>query len=83
MEQQIYLVEVIGFKLGVLPVRYLGLPLITGKIRREYCKPLVDKIVSRITSWTSRFLSFAGRVQLISAVLSSMYNYWCNIFLLP
>lgn len=78
-EQQIQLEYIIGFKHGALPVRYLGLPLITGKLEREDYKPLVEKMTSRVTYWSPRLLSFPGRMQLINSALSSMYNYCCNI----
>lgn len=77
------LVGLSGLKSRKLPVRYLGVPLISGRLIMAVCRPIVGKITSRIRSWTSRFLSFAGRIQLHKSVLASMYNYWCNIFLLP
>ena len=73
--------KVTGFKLGTLPVRYLGVPLATRKLRD--CATLVEKITARITCWSSRHLSYAGRLQLIKAVLFSIQNYWCRNFLLP
>ena len=33
-----------GFKIGSLSVRYLGVPLITTKLRSVDCQPLVDRI---------------------------------------
>ena len=39
--------------------------------------------MARIKSWTNRFLSFAGRLQLIHSVLSNMQNYWASLFILP
>lgn len=76
---------------GALPVRYLGIPLICGKLRmedcqklrKEDCQPLIDKITSRIKSWTSKFLTFAGRLQLFDSVINSMINHWMSVFLLP
>lgn len=65
------------------PIRYLGVPLISGKLKESDCKPLIDKTIARVFSWTTRYLSYAGELQLISSVLSIMYNYWCNVFLLP
>ncbi|XP_062158773.1 uncharacterized protein LOC133866258 [Alnus glutinosa] len=44
---------------GHLPVRYLGLPLISSKLSAADCKVLHDKIVGRIDSWSSKKLSFA------------------------
>ena len=72
-----------GFKLGKLPVRYLGIPLITRRLNARDCSMLVERIIARINSWTSKLLSYAGRLQLIQTVLFSMHNYWCRIFLLP
>ncbi|XP_070026680.1 uncharacterized protein [Nicotiana sylvestris] len=40
-------------------------------------------MVGRITSWTSRFLSYAGRLQLIKSVLFSIQTFWSQIFVLP
>ena len=47
------------------------------------CSSLIKKITARITCWSSKLLSYAGRVQLIKSVLFSMQNYWCRNFLLP
>ncbi|CAN1132905.1 LINE-1 retrotransposable element ORF2 protein [Linum perenne] len=77
------MVTISGFKEGSLPVKYLGVPLITGSLKDVDCKILVDKITDRIQSWRSNCLSYAGRVQLIESVLYSMCYYWMNVFLLP
>jgi len=71
------------FELGTLPVKYLGLPLLTKRMTQSDYLPLVEKIRARITSWTNRFLSFAGRLQLIKSVLSSITNFWLSVFRLP
>ena len=34
-------------------------------------------------SWTGRFLSYGGRLQLISSVITSMANFWLSAFSLP
>ena len=51
-----------GLSLGSLPVKYLGVPLISSRLSHSDCQPLLDKIMARIQSWTSRSLSFAGRL---------------------
>uniref|UniRef100_A0A2N9FNM3 Reverse transcriptase domain-containing protein n=1 Tax=Fagus sylvatica TaxID=28930 RepID=A0A2N9FNM3_FAGSY len=53
------------FKEGNLPVRYLGMPLISGKLTYKDCQPLIDKIVGRIHTWSAKHLSFAGRLQIV------------------
>ncbi|XP_060973752.1 uncharacterized protein LOC133038997 [Cannabis sativa] len=40
-------------------------------------------MTARIRSWSTRNLSFAGRIVLINSVLSAIYAYWCQIFKLP
>ncbi|XP_039169168.1 uncharacterized protein LOC120293559 [Eucalyptus grandis] len=54
---------------GSLPVRYLGVPIITSRLRKIDCVVLVRHITSRVKSWTHRFLSFAGHLQLIRQFL--------------
>ncbi|XP_038889378.1 uncharacterized protein LOC120079297 [Benincasa hispida] len=49
-----------GFSLGSLHVRYLGLPLLVGQLRAMDCAPLIQRITARIRSWAARSLSFAG-----------------------
>lgn len=68
---------------GELPVLYLGLPLMTQAMRKQDYLPLVEKIRGRISSWKSRFLSYAGRLQLIMSVLVSIVNFWTAAFRLP
>ncbi|CAL9238547.1 unnamed protein product [Arabidopsis halleri] len=60
------------FGLGQLPVRYLGLPLVTRRLTTGNLSPLLDQIRNRIGTWTARYLSFAGRLNLISSVLWSI-----------
>lgn len=72
-----------GISLGSLPVRYLGVPLTTQKLRPSDYQPLVDNIKCRFTSWSARRLSFAGRLQLIQSVIYSTINFWASIFILP
>lgn len=42
--------------------------------------PLIEKIRSRISSCTGRFLPFAGRMQLIHSVITSLANFWLAAF---
>ncbi|XP_050227614.1 uncharacterized protein LOC126677168 [Mercurialis annua] len=59
---------------GVLPVRYLGLPLISTKLSKEQCNSLISRITSRIASWSAKCLSYAGRLQLVKASVSLAYD---------
>lgn len=72
-----------SFSSGELPVRYLGLPLLTKRMTVNDYLPLVGKVRKRMSNWTGRFLSHAGRLQLISSVITSLANFWMAAFRLP
>ncbi|KAK1441018.1 hypothetical protein QVD17_06854 [Tagetes erecta] len=80
---KVAILDVLPFEEGTLPVRYLGVPLISSRLTYKDCKILVDRLEKRITCWRNKFLSFAGRLQLIISVLSSMHVYWSSVFILP
>ncbi|KAK1424627.1 hypothetical protein QVD17_19960 [Tagetes erecta] len=75
--------SLIPFEEGELPVRYLGVPLITKRLCYSDCTPLIDRMDKRINLWMNKFLSFAGRLQLIRSVLSSLHVYWASVLFLP
>ncbi|XP_028120126.1 uncharacterized protein LOC114317568 [Camellia sinensis] len=77
------ILKIANFKEGTLPVKYLGVPLITTKLRALDCQQLIDRITNRIKSWTNKALSYAGRAQLIQTILFSMQVYWSSLFILP
>ena len=71
------------FAVGCLPVKYLGLPLVTKRLTSTDYNPLLEQIKRRIGTWTARFLSYAGRLNLVSSVLWSICNFWLAAFRLP
>ncbi|XP_022030689.1 uncharacterized protein LOC110931611 [Helianthus annuus] len=81
MKNQI--LNLLPFQEGSLPVRYLGVPLISTRLAARDCKILIERTQRRIDNWVTKSLSFAGRLQLINSVLAAMYSYWASVFLLP
>ena len=75
--------HMLGFNMGNLPFRYLGVPLSTKKLTIAQCLPLVENITQRVRCWSARMLSYAGRLQLIKSVVFGMQSYWAQIFVLP
>lgn len=63
--------------------KYLGLPEHFGRKKRDIFASIVDRIRQRSQSWTSRFLSGAGKMVLLKAVLASMPTYAMSCFKLP
>lgn len=43
---------------------------------------LVEKMCSRIIVWSSRNLSYVGRLQLINLVFLSIHVYWAQVYIL-
>ena len=66
-----------------LTFKYLGVPLSTKKISVMQWHPLIDRIMSRINSWTARKLSYAGRTQLVQTMLFGVQSYWAQLFIFP
>lgn len=77
------LVALLAFHLGKLPFKYLGVPLSSRELSYASCEPLLDKVIGRIKHWTFRILSYAGRLCLIHSVLSGLYTFLAEIYVLP
>lgn len=63
-------------------MKYLGIPLISSQLKNCDCRDLVDRIMAKVKSWLSKYLSYAGRVQLIRVVLFAIQSYWSAIVFL-
>ncbi|KAL4279024.1 hypothetical protein GQ457_03G001590 [Hibiscus cannabinus] len=58
-----------GFKVDLLPVRYLGISLVTKKLTVHNCHVLFEKIMDKLSHWFNKHLSYTSRLQLIRSVL--------------
>ena len=79
VKQQI--AQQLGYNIEELPFKYLGVPLSTKKMSILQWHPLIERIMARITSWTARKLSYAGRAQLVKIVLFGVQSYWAQMFI--
>ncbi|KAL2252865.1 UNVERIFIED_CONTAM: hypothetical protein Sindi_0081200 [Sesamum indicum] len=77
------MLAVLGFQEGLLPMRYLGIPLLSSRLSIADCRPLLLKMDKRISGWEGLALSYAGRVQIIKSVLMLVSLYWTSAFILP
>lgn len=68
---------------GTLPIRCLGVPLCTRKLTMANCEPLIQSVKNKLSSWSARSLSYAGRLLLINTVISGITNFWSATFTLP
>lgn len=66
-----------------MPFTYLGIPISHKKLSVLEGRVLIEKMVGRIKTWSSKHLSYAGRCVLINAVLVAIQAYWSQILILP
>ncbi|GJX76493.1 RNA-directed DNA polymerase, eukaryota, reverse transcriptase zinc-binding domain protein [Tanacetum coccineum] len=55
------------FREGVLPARYLGIPLTAKTLSIADCRVLIEKVKNRILDWRNKLLSLAGKLQLVAS----------------
>ncbi|KAF3772015.1 putative ribonuclease H protein [Nymphaea thermarum] len=75
--------SILVWSVGTLPMQYLGLPVFYGKLKEDWCQPLLDKVDKHHAKWKASILSCAGRICLLKHVLQRVVNYWMTVFALP
>jgi len=65
---------------GAIPFVYFGLPIGGDSRKLSFWKPVIDRIVAQLTSWSNKFLSFGGRLVLLKSVMSSLPVYFLSFF---
>ena len=63
--------------------KYLGLPEHFGRKKRDLFASIIDRIVVKAVSWSTRFLSSAGKMVMLKAVLTAVPSFAMTCFLLP
>ncbi|KAL9679552.1 hypothetical protein QQ045_017417 [Rhodiola kirilowii] len=81
--EEILLPSLACCKRGTLPFTYLGVPLQGKQLKVADFSVIIDKMMSKIKAWSSRFLSYAGRLVLVKHVLSSIGSYWMRVLTFP
>ena len=69
------IVYTLGFNSGQLPIKLLGVPLISSKLTHLDC--------FKVSYWTSLFLSYSGRLQLNKSVLFAIQSFWAARLIIP
>ena len=72
-----------GFPYGTLSIRYLGLPLMSRKLKISEYAPLMVKLNMSFQSWSAKLLSFADRLQLLKTVIFGTVTFWTSAYILP
>jgi ribonuclease HI len=63
--------------------KYLGLPSMIGRKKKEVFSYLKDRIWKRINSWRGRALSRAGKEIMIKSVLQAIPSYVMSVYVIP
>ncbi|XP_056691705.1 uncharacterized protein [Spinacia oleracea] len=69
---QNHIIRLSGFNVGSISFTYLGVPISAKKLRGVECDLLIEKMVARIKIWSSKHISFAGRIQIVNSVLMNL-----------
>ena len=64
----------------MLPIQYLGVPLIERRLRAADWPPVLDTVDTRLRGWQARLLSCGGRLVLVKVVLSAIPTYFMSVF---
>ncbi|GFS32294.1 hypothetical protein Acr_00g0021820 [Actinidia rufa] len=72
-----------GFTQGSFPFRYLGIPVAASRQTFSQYSLLIDRISDSINAWVGATLSYAGRTELIKAVLQGVECFWFSILPIP
>jgi len=74
---------VMNYRMGSIPFLYSGFPIGGDSRKMSFWKPVVNRIVARMSSLNNNFLSFGGRLVLLKYVMSSLPVYFLSFFKAP
>ncbi|WJX91754.1 hypothetical protein P8452_73481 [Trifolium repens] len=70
-------------KIGVVPFKYLGLP-VGANIRRALTwEPLISSLRKRLGNWNNKFVSLGGRIVLLNSVLNAIPIFYLSYLKIP
>ena len=76
------LAEILGCRIGSLPMTYLGMPLGASHKSPTIWNPILEKIEHKLAGW-KKYLSKGGRLTLLKSTLSSLPTYFLSLFTIP
>ncbi|KAK1275589.1 hypothetical protein QJS04_geneDACA012807 [Acorus gramineus] len=79
-QEETSLAACMGCPVGSFPTKYLGLPLVKGRLTKESWTPLVEHFEKRLSGWKGRFLSWGGRLTMLQAVLTNLPLFYLSVF---
>ncbi|GMI73050.1 hypothetical protein HRI_000974300 [Hibiscus trionum] len=75
--------RILRIRNAINPEKYLGLPTVVGRNKKQAFFGLRDRLLACINSWSARVLSQGGKEVFIKSVLQAIPTYTMSCFLLP
>lgn len=75
--------EIFACQPGVLPMKYLGIPIDQTRLLNKHWKFVEDKVEKKVSCWQGKVLSIGGRTTLLNACLSSIPFYMLSFYRIP
>ena len=72
--------QILATPIRVLPIRYLGVPLVDHRLWIQDWQPIFEKVETRFGGWRACLLPRGGRLILLKAVLAAIPIYYMSIF---
>jgi hypothetical protein len=80
IERKCLFEEIFTCKSGILPRKYLGVPIDEKRIKSSEWKPAENKIEGKLGCWQGKWLAMGGKVNLINSSLSSIPLYMLSFY---
>ena len=77
------LAEILGCRIGSLPMTYLGMPLGVSHKSPTVWNSILERIERKLAGWKKMYLSKAGRLTLLKSTLASLPTYFLSFFTFP
>lgn len=80
MEIQNKVLQILGCLAASLPSTYLGLPLIVKEVTQDFWNSILERTQRKLAGWKGKFLSNAGKMQLMASMLQGIPIYFLSLF---
>ena len=77
------LTDIMGCRIGSLPMSYLGMPLGANFKSKTVWNSIMKKMECKLAGWKSFYLSKGDRLTLLKSTLSSLPTYYLSLFTIP
>jgi len=77
------LATILRYRVGSLPMKYLGMPLGTPFKTASVWNPILERMEKKLSGWKRLYLSKGGRLTLVKSTLSCLPTYYLSLFVIP